>query len=111
MRAKLTPQRVSSTTVNLVLTLRKAASLAISVWYYGSGASTGLVVGGAMVLGGTMIYSMSSPPSVPKDKAVNGEDKVNGTAKDEKKANGATTPAATSTAVEPAANGTTLRQR
>ncbi|WOO83979.1 UDP-xylose and UDP-N-acetylglucosamine transporter [Vanrija pseudolonga] len=104
--------RVSSTTVNLILTLRKAASLAISVWYYGSGASTGLVVGGAMVLGGTMIYSMSSPPSVPKDKAVNGDDKVKGVeAKEEKEANGATISAATSTAVEPAANGTALRQR
>ena len=43
-------QRVNPTTVNLVLTLRKAVSLAISVWYYGSGFSLGLAVGGAMVL-------------------------------------------------------------
>ena len=45
------PQRVTSTTVNLVLTVRKAASLAISVWYYGSGITPGLVIGGLMVLG------------------------------------------------------------
>jgi UDP-xylose/UDP-N-acetylglucosamine transporter B4 len=44
-------QRVNSTTVNLVLTIRKAVSLAISVWYYGSGATPGLIIGGAMVLG------------------------------------------------------------
>lgn len=37
-------------TVNLVLTVRKAVSLAISVWYYGSGLTWSLVVGGAMVL-------------------------------------------------------------
>jgi UDP-xylose/UDP-N-acetylglucosamine transporter B4 len=37
--------------VNLVLTVRKAVSLAISVWYYGSGATPGLIAGGAMVLG------------------------------------------------------------
>lgn len=42
--------RVNSVTVNLVLTVRKAVSLAISVWYYGSGLTWSLVVGGAMVL-------------------------------------------------------------
>lgn len=54
--------------MNLILTLRKAVSLAISVWYYGAGASSGLVAGGAMVLGGTMIYSMASPPRVVSEK-------------------------------------------
>lgn len=44
-------KRVNSTTVNLVLTIRKAVSLAISVWFYGSGANAGLLTGGAMVLG------------------------------------------------------------
>ncbi|TXT12844.1 hypothetical protein VHUM_01245 [Vanrija humicola] len=104
--------RVSSTTVNLILTLRKAASLAISVWYYGSGASTGLVIGGAMVLGGTMIYSMSSPPAVPKDKAEEVEPHANGEkdAHEGNGTNGATTTTATSTAVE-AANGAALRHR
>ncbi|KAI9638989.1 UAA transporter [Dioszegia hungarica] len=42
--------RVSSTTVNLVLTVRKAVSLGISVWYYGSGLTPGLAAGGTMVL-------------------------------------------------------------
>lgn len=54
--------RVSSTTVNLILTLRKAVSLAISVWFYGSGASWGLFIGGALVLGGTVLYSFAPPP-------------------------------------------------
>ena len=43
-------QRVNSTTVNLILTLRKALSLAISVWYYGSGFSLGMGIGGGLVL-------------------------------------------------------------
>ena len=88
---------MSSTTVNLILTLRKAASLAISVWYYGSGATWGLVVGGAMVLGGTMIYSTAAPPRIAaKDKK--GEDKVV-----EAPSSGVTT------AVE--VNGSALKQR
>ena len=72
-------KRVNSTTVNLVLTIRKAVSLAISVWFYGSGANAGLLTGGAMVLGpstmfstlvkadkigGTLIYSFAPPPKV-----------------------------------------------
>ncbi|GHJ88242.1 hypothetical protein NliqN6_4644 [Naganishia liquefaciens] len=52
--------RVSSLTVNLVLTLRKALSLAISVTYYGSGFTPGLAIGSAMVLAGTALYSVSS---------------------------------------------------
>lgn len=59
---------MSSTTVNLILTLRKAASLSISVWYYGSGVTPGLVVGGALVLGGTMVYSFAPPPVDPRAK-------------------------------------------
>jgi hypothetical protein len=61
------------------LTIRKAVSLAISVWFYGSGANAGLLTGGAMVLGpstmfsnlvkadklgGTLIYSFAPPPLV-----------------------------------------------
>ncbi|EIW71590.1 hypothetical protein TREMEDRAFT_27309 [Tremella mesenterica DSM 1558] len=42
--------RVNATTVNLVLTVRKAISLGISVWYYGSGVTPGLFWGGIMVL-------------------------------------------------------------
>ncbi|ORY34799.1 UAA transporter family-domain-containing protein [Naematelia encephala] len=73
--------KVNSTTVNLILTLRKAMSLTISVWYYGSGFSVGLAVGGAMVLSelqnvpqnsssckavGTIIYS-AAPWPIDKD--------------------------------------------
>jgi UDP-xylose/UDP-N-acetylglucosamine transporter B4 len=76
-------ERVNSTTVNLVLTIRKAVSLAISVWFYGSGANAGLLTGGAMVLGpstvvptlvkadklgGTLIYSFAPPPKVLDNK-------------------------------------------
>jgi hypothetical protein len=65
------------------LTIRKAVSLAISVWFYGSGANAGLLTGGAMVLGpstmfsnlvkanksgGTLIYSFAPPPKVLDDK-------------------------------------------
>lgn len=75
-------------TVNLILTIRKAVSLGISVGYYGTGVTPGLGVGSAMVLGtlsvsleradgcdadprlvaivrclaGTMLYSFSSSP-------------------------------------------------
>lgn len=45
------PQRVSSVSVNLILTVRKAVSLGISVWFYGAGFNKGLTTGAAMVLG------------------------------------------------------------
>ncbi|WVQ75157.1 hypothetical protein IAR50_004766 [Cryptococcus sp. DSM 104548] len=54
--------RVSAVTVNLVLTVRKAVSLGISVWYYGSGATWGLMIGGGMVLLGTILYSVAPGP-------------------------------------------------
>ncbi|WVR08120.1 hypothetical protein IAU60_005166 [Kwoniella sp. DSM 27419] len=54
--------RVNAVTVNLILTLRKAVSLAISVWYYGSGVTNGLLFGGAMVLLGTFLYSVAPGP-------------------------------------------------
>ncbi|ORX37785.1 UAA transporter [Kockovaella imperatae] len=71
--------RVNSTTVNLVLTLRKAVSLAISVWFYGSGVTSGLLLGGALVLVGTVIYSFASTSSTvavikPVEPAENGTD-------------------------------------
>ncbi|BEI84960.1 hypothetical protein CcaverHIS002_0503610 [Cutaneotrichosporon cavernicola] len=68
--------RVSSTTVNLILTVRKAVSLALSVWYYGSGWSWGLIVGGAMVLGGTLVYSTAAPPRVEPSKKEKEKDAV-----------------------------------
>ncbi|KAK8843930.1 hypothetical protein IAR55_006722 [Kwoniella newhampshirensis] len=54
--------RVNAVTVNLILTVRKAVSLAISVWYYGSGFSTGLAIGGGMVMLGTILYSVAPGP-------------------------------------------------
>jgi UDP-xylose/UDP-N-acetylglucosamine transporter B4 len=71
---------VSSTTVNLVLTVRKAVSLGLSVWYYGTGVTPGLAIGGGMVLGecgakaagqngaslmtaGTVLYSLAPAPA------------------------------------------------
>lgn len=47
-------------TVNLVLTVRKAVSLAISVWYYGSGMTWSLVVGGGMVLCKCLFFFLPS---------------------------------------------------
>ncbi|XAO25537.1 hypothetical protein I312_104365 [Cryptococcus bacillisporus CA1280] len=54
--------RVNSVTVNMVLTVRKAVSLVISVWYYGSGVTWSLVIGGGMVLLGTILYSLAPGP-------------------------------------------------
>ncbi|WVQ95982.1 hypothetical protein IAU59_003081 [Kwoniella sp. CBS 9459] len=54
--------RVNAVTVNLILTVRKAVSLGISVWYYGSGMTPGLAAGGCMVLMGTVIYSVAPGP-------------------------------------------------
>lgn len=48
--------RVNSVTVNMVLTVRKAVSLVISVWYYGSGVTWSLVIGGGMVLCKLFLY-------------------------------------------------------
>ncbi|WWC92698.1 uncharacterized protein L201_007657 [Kwoniella dendrophila CBS 6074] len=59
--------KVNSVTVNLVLTIRKALSLAISVWWYGSGFNSGLGLGGAMVLLGTMLYSFAPGPKELND--------------------------------------------
>lgn len=55
--------RVSSLTVTLVLVVRKAASLVVSVlWVRGSGdgGSTMMWVGAALVMGGTVGYSVGS---------------------------------------------------
>ncbi|WVW87021.1 hypothetical protein I302_109077 [Kwoniella bestiolae CBS 10118] len=65
--------RVNSVTVNLVLTVRKAVSLGISVWWYQSGFNVGLGVGGMMVLFGTILYSFAPgpkglPETTPKQK-------------------------------------------
>lgn len=51
---------MSSVTVQLILTLRKAVSLAISVTFFGSGHNAPLVAGAAMVLAGTILYATTS---------------------------------------------------
>ncbi|QRV88654.1 UDP-N-acetylglucosamine transporter YEA4 [Ceratobasidium sp. AG-Ba] len=59
--------KVSSVTTNLVLTARKAASLCLSVWWFGSGVSTRLALGATLVFAGTILYAQaSSKPSVSK---------------------------------------------
>lgn len=62
--------QVTSVTTNLVLTARKAASLCLSVWWFGSGVSTNLAVGATMVFAGTVLYAQASSAlaSAPKTK-------------------------------------------
>jgi len=51
---------MSSVSTNLVLTIRKALSLAMSVWLFGNGMNAGLAGGGALVLAGTLLYSKAA---------------------------------------------------
>ncbi|ELU44282.1 UAA domain-containing protein [Rhizoctonia solani AG-1 IA] len=53
-------QQVSSVTTNLVLTARKAASLCLSIWWFGSGISTRLAIGATCVFAGTVLYAQAS---------------------------------------------------
>ncbi|KAH7335515.1 UAA transporter [Rhizoctonia solani] len=57
--------QVSSVTTNLVLTARKAASLCLSIWWFGSGVSTRLAIGATCVFAGTVLYAQASSPSKP----------------------------------------------
>ncbi|KAG8706523.1 golgi uridine diphosphate-N- acetylglucosamine transporter [Ceratobasidium sp. 394] len=58
--------KVSSVTTNLVLTARKAASLCLSVWWFGTGVSARLALGATLVFAGTVMYAQaSSKPSAP----------------------------------------------
>ncbi|KAF8596766.1 UAA transporter [Ceratobasidium sp. AG-I] len=52
--------KVSSVTTNLVLTARKAASLCLSVWWFGSGVSPRLAIGATLVFAGTVLYAHAS---------------------------------------------------
>jgi len=52
--------KVSSVSTNLVLTTRKAVSLCVSVWWFGSGWNAQLGYGAALVLSGTMTYAIAS---------------------------------------------------
>ncbi|KAJ3719650.1 UAA transporter [Lentinula guzmanii] len=56
---KLT-SRVSSVSTNLVLTTRKAISLCLSVWWFGSGWNAELAIGACMVFAGSLAFSLAS---------------------------------------------------
>ncbi|KZT39354.1 UAA transporter [Sistotremastrum suecicum HHB10207 ss-3] len=58
--------RVSSVSTNLVLTSRKAVSLMISVWWFGSGWNAQLGLGASMVFLGSIFYALSGQASKPK---------------------------------------------
>lgn len=62
-------QTVSSVSTNLVLTARKAFSLVLSIWWFGSGWNSGLVLGGSLVFAGSVLYSISSGPEKKSLKA------------------------------------------
>ncbi|KAG8691756.1 golgi uridine diphosphate-N- acetylglucosamine transporter [Ceratobasidium sp. 423] len=57
--------QVSSVTTNLVLTARKAASLCLSIWWFGSGVSTRLAIGATCVFAGTVLYAQASSTKSP----------------------------------------------
>ncbi|CAE6367211.1 unnamed protein product [Rhizoctonia solani] len=57
--------QVSSVTTNLVLTARKAASLCLSIWWFGSGVSTRLAIGATCVFAGTVLYAQASSGPKP----------------------------------------------
>ena len=67
-RTKLTSghlQRISSVSTNIVLTTRKALSLLFSVWWFGPGWNSQMMVGAAMVMGGTVLYTAASSQKSP----------------------------------------------
>ena len=51
---------------NIVLTTRKALSLCISVWWFGSGWNGQLALGAGLVGAGTILYAYSSSQEGPK---------------------------------------------
>ncbi|KZW00040.1 UAA transporter [Exidia glandulosa HHB12029] len=52
--------RVSSVSTNIALTTRKALSLCLSVWWFGSGWNTQLGLGASLVGIGTLVYAYAS---------------------------------------------------
>jgi len=57
----------SSVSTSVVLTVRKALSLCISIWYFESDWNYSIVVGAAMVFIGSLLYSSSRPSAVSKE--------------------------------------------
>lgn len=60
--------RVSSLTVTLILTVRKAVSLLLSVAVYGGQGNMKMWAGGALVFIGTITYSIGSMPKQKREK-------------------------------------------
>jgi len=56
----------SSVSTSIVLTVRKALSLCISIWYFQSPWNYSLIFGAGMVFVGSLLYSTSGPPAVNK---------------------------------------------
>jgi solute carrier family 35 (UDP-xylose/UDP-N-acetylglucosamine transporter), member B4 len=54
---------------NLALTVRKAISLCLSVWYFGSGWNGRFAAGASFVFGGSLAYALASRPPATKAKA------------------------------------------
>jgi UDP-xylose/UDP-N-acetylglucosamine transporter B4 len=71
-------QAVSSVSTNLVLTARKALSLVLSVWWFGSGWNRGLALGGSLVFAGSVLYSISPDPAKESPKANGVKGRANG---------------------------------
>jgi len=67
---------VSSVSTNLVLTARKALSLVLSVWWFGSGWNRGLALGGSLVFAGSVLYSIFPGPG--KESPKTNEQRANG---------------------------------
>jgi UDP-xylose/UDP-N-acetylglucosamine transporter B4 len=61
--------RLSSVSTNLILTSRKALSLALSVWWFGSAWNTGMSIGSAMVGAGTVAYAWGGSKAKEKSKS------------------------------------------
>jgi len=65
---KLSSQ-VSSVSMNIVLTVRKAISLCFSVWWFGNPWNAGLGIGASMVFCGSLLFTVSGPKKTDtKDK-------------------------------------------
>jgi solute carrier family 35 (UDP-xylose/UDP-N-acetylglucosamine transporter), member B4 len=60
-------QQVSSVSTNLVLTTRKALSLCLSVWWFGSGWNIQLGIGAAMVFVGSLLFTVAGERKSTKD--------------------------------------------
>src|ERR1700761_6486028 len=61
--------RLSSVSTNLILTSRKALSLCISIWWFGSPWNSGMTAGSVLVGLGTVAYTWSGSRTTAKSKS------------------------------------------